>query len=132
MNSNPTTIFIVDDDIFLLDIYAARFSGVGFTVTTAQSGREALEKMRSGFSPDVLLLDVVMPAMDGFELLEALENEGLARNALKIYLTNLSREEDMLRGKALGAVGYIIKASSTPSEVVEEVKKILSTVDNKN
>jgi CheY-like chemotaxis protein len=130
MQSLPHTLLIVEDDTFLLDIYSKRFSDAGFAVSTAESGKDALEKIRAGLTADVLLLDVVMPSMDGFELVEALAAEKLLPNAKKIFLTNLSREEDMQRGKALGAVGYIIKASSMPSEVVEEVKKILSTVES--
>lgn len=130
MQSLPHTLLIVEDDTFLLDIYSKRFSDAGFAVSTAESGKDALEKIRAGLTADVLLLDVVMPSMDGFELAEALAAEKLLPNAKKIFLTNLSREEDMQRGKALGAVGYIIKASSMPSEVVEEVKKILSTVES--
>lgn len=122
---NQTTILIIDDDMFLLDLYASRFTQEGFLVTSASNGKEALEKIKAGFSPHVMLLDVVMPVMDGFELLEALTAEHLLETTLKIFLTNLSREEDMVRGRTLGAAGYIIKASSTPSEVVTQVRTII-------
>jgi len=122
---NPRTIMIVDDDLFLLDLYSSRFAQAGFTVETASSGKDALEKITKGMTPDILLLDVVMPSMDGFELVEALSQKALLVSTTKIFLTNLSREEDIVRGKSLGAAGYIIKAQSTPSDVVEQVRTIL-------
>lgn len=118
-------ILIVDDDTFLLDMYALRFTQAGFDVDTARNANEVLEKLRAGLVPRVCLFDVVMPSVDGFEMLEIINQEGLIPKTLKIYLTNLGQEQDLARGKALGAVGYIVKASSTPSEVVEKVNKIL-------
>ncbi len=118
-------ILIVDDDSFLLDMYALRFTQAGFDVETGSSASEVLEKLRAGLSPVVCLFDVVMPSMDGFEMLETINQEGLIPKTLKIYLTNLGQEQDLARGKALGAVSYIVKANSTPSEVVKEVNKVL-------
>lgn len=114
-------IFIIDDDSFLLDMYAMRFTQADFEVVTAMSAKETLEKLRSGIVPDVMLLDVVMPAVDGFELLESINSEGLIPNTVKIYLSNLGQDQDIARGKSLGAASYIVKANSTPSEVVEHV-----------
>jgi CheY-like chemotaxis protein len=118
------TVFIVDDDSFLLDMYALRFSQAGYTVETAMSAHEVLEKLRGGFVPSVVLLDVVMPSVDGFELLEQINEEKLIPEVTKIYLSNLGQEQDIARGKSLGAAGYIVKANSTPSEVVAKVKEI--------
>ncbi len=117
-------IFIVDDDSFLLDMYAIRFSQAGYHVETAMNADEALTKLRGGLTPRVMLLDVVMPAVDGFELLEKINEEKLIPNVIKIYLSNLGQEQDIARGKSLGAAGYIVKANSTPSEVVAKVKEI--------
>lgn len=118
------TIFIVDDDSFLLDMYALRFTQAGYHVETGMGAVAALEKLRGGLVPDVMLLDVVMPTMDGFELLETINKEELVTKVPKIYLSNLGQDQDLARGKALGAIGYIIKANSTPSEVVAKVKEI--------
>lgn len=117
-------IFIVDDDSFLLDMYAIRFTQAGYQVETAMNAGDALDKLRSGVAPDVMLLDVVMPAIDGFELLEKINEEKLIPKVIKIYLSNLGQESDIARGQALGASGYIVKANSTPSEVVARVKEI--------
>jgi CheY-like chemotaxis protein len=122
--SKKHIVFIVDDDSFLLDMYALRFTQAGYQVETAMGAQPALEKLQGGFVPDVILLDVVMPGMDGFELLEKINGEKLVSNVPKIYLSNLGQDQDLARGKSLGAVGYIVKANSTPSEVVSKVAEI--------
>jgi CheY-like chemotaxis protein len=119
------SILIVDDDTFLLDMYAMRFSQAQFNVTTAMSAQETLTKLREGLVPDIMLLDVVMPSVDGFELLETINAEGLAPKTVKIYLSNLGQDQDIERGKALGAASYIVKANSTPSEVVAHVLEVM-------
>ena len=118
-------ILIVDDDSFLLDMYALRFTQAGFDVETAMNAGEVLEKLRGGLVPTVCLFDVVMPSMDGFEMLEMINQENLIPTTIKIYLTNLGQEQDLARGKDLGAASYIVKANSTPSEVVDKVNKVL-------
>lgn len=119
------TIFIVDDDSFLLDMYALRFTQAGFHVETGMNAEQALEKLRGGLTPDVMLLDIVMPVMDGFELLEAINKESLIKDTIKIILSNLGQQQDFDRGKSLGAHSYIVKANSTPSEVVAHVTDVL-------
>jgi DNA-binding response OmpR family regulator len=123
--SNGIHILIVDDDTFLLDMYAMRFAQAGFQVETAMNAAQTLEKLRAGLTPDVMLLDVVMPSVDGFELLETINTEGLVKDTIKIYLSNLGQDQDIARGKSLGAASYIVKANSTPSEVVAHVSEVL-------
>ncbi len=118
-------ILIVDDDSFLLDMYSLRFSQADFDVETARNADEVLQKLRAGLVPDVCLFDVVMPGKDGFEMLESINQENLIPKTIKIYLSNLGQEQDIARGKSLGAASYIVKANSTPSEVVEHVNKVL-------
>ncbi len=122
------SVLVIDDDSFLLDMYALKFSQKNFQVTSAPGTLQALEKLRTDFVPDIIVVDLVMPAMDGFEFLEVVKKEGLALNALIIILSNLGQQEDIDRGLALGAAGYIIKASATPSEVVA---KVLETIEHK-
>jgi CheY-like chemotaxis protein len=119
-------ILIVDDDNFLLDMYSLKFSKSNFNVTALPGPDAVLEKLRSGFSPDIMLLDIVMPVMDGFELMEKMKEENLAEDAIKIILSNRGQPSDVARGEALGASGYIVKASSTPSEVIEKVQSIIN------
>ncbi len=114
-------IMIIDDDAFLLDMYALKFSQEGFHVMSTLSGIEALEKLRAGEAPDVFLVDLVMPTMDGFAFLEQLAKEKLAPKALVIVFSNFGQPEDITRSLKLGAAGYIIKAAATPSEVVRRV-----------
>lgn len=118
-------ILIVDDDSFLLDMYALRFTQAGFDVETGMNADETLKKLRGGLVPDICLFDVVMPSIDGFEMLEMINKESLIPKTIKIFLSNLGQEQDIARGKSLGAASYIVKANSTPSEVVAEVNKVL-------
>ncbi len=120
-------IFIVDDDSFLLDMYALKFSQSGYDVTTALGALPALEKLRTGtYVPDIILLDIVMPVVDGFEFLEKMRSEKLALSAIRIVLSNRGQESDIARGKELGAAGYIVKAATTPAEVITQVADIIA------
>ncbi|HBC70727.1 TPA: response regulator [Candidatus Campbellbacteria bacterium] len=121
----PKKILIVDDDKFLLDMYTYKFKEKGFDVTQAFGSLEAYDKLKEGITPDVMLLDVVMPAMDGFELLAKIKSEKLAPNAKVVMLSNLGQPSDVEKGRSLGAKGYVVKASATPSEVVEKVLIVL-------
>lgn len=117
---------IVDDDNFLLDMYARKFQETGFSVMPCLGSVEALAKLREGYVPDIILLDIVMPKMDGFEFLDILKKENLASDAIKIILSNKNQKQDIDLGRELGASGYIVKATFTPTEVVEKVKEILN------
>lgn len=126
MEGEKKKILIVDDDTFLLDMYAFKFSQNNFEVHTATSGVQALEKIKTGLIPDIILLDIMMPEMDGFEMLEHINNEKLSPDSIKIILSNKNEQADIVRGNSLGVSGYIVKASSTPAEVIEQVMDILS------
>ena len=86
MESEKKKILIVDDDSFLLDMYALKFSQSNFEVYTAESGVHALEKIKGGLSPDLLLIDIIMPEMDGFEVLNQINTQKLIPNCVKIIL----------------------------------------------
>jgi len=126
MNDNKKKILIIDDDNFLLDMYALKFSQNDFEVYTAAGGGEAIEKLKGGLSPDVILMDIIMPEMDGFEMLDKINQDRLSPNSIKIVLSNKSEQKDVDRGNELGVSGYIVKANSTPKEVIEQVTSILS------
>lgn len=117
-------ILLVDDDKFLLDMYALKFERGGFIVDTAPSGDIALKKLKEGEKPDILLLDVVMPGMDGIELLGDIRKENLAPEASVIMLSNQGQQSDLDRANKFGIEGYIVKASMIPSEVLTEVVNI--------
>ena len=124
----PKKILIVDDDTFLLDMYALNFSTAGFDVSTALGAMPALEKLHSGYVPEIIVTDIVMPVMDGFEMLEKIKAEALAPKAVKVILSNRGQDSDMKRGGELGVSGYIVKASTTPAEVIQQVSQIVSKV----
>ncbi len=117
-------VLIVDDDKFLLDMYCMKFKKNGFEVSGMSGGNEAIEAIRGGFAPDILMTDLVMPTMNGFEFLETIQKEKLAPKAVIIVLTNQGQASDIDKAKKIGVDGYIVKASTIPSEVVEQVKKI--------
>ena len=120
------SLLIVDDDNFLLDMYALKFKQSGFDVTTSLGSEDALSKLAGGATPDIMLLDVVMPVMNGFELLKKLISDNIASTTIKIMLTNRGQQSDIDEGMKLGVAGYIVKANATPSEVIEKVKSIMS------
>ena len=126
MEGEKRKILIIDDDNFLLDMYALKFSQNNFEVFTAVSGVQAIEKINKGLSPDVMLVDIIMPEMDGFEMLEKINADKLSPNSIKIILSNKSEQADIDRGNSLGVAGYIVKANSTPTEVINQVINILS------
>ncbi len=120
-------VYLVDDDRFLLDLYAVKFKNAGHDVTVFGGGEELLAALRKEGAavPDVILLDVIMPGMTGFETLEAIRKEGLAKDAKFIFLSNQGQDSDIESAKKLSADGYIIKASAIPSEVFAETMRIL-------
>jgi DNA-binding response OmpR family regulator len=121
-------IMIIDDDQFLLDMYAIKFGQSQFEVATSLGSESAVKKLQAGFTPDVILLDIMMPVMNGFEFLEKINTEHLAESAVKIILSNRGDQNDIARGKELGASGYIVKASTTPAEVIAQVTTIMNQV----
>ena len=118
-------IFLVDDDRFLRDMYAIKFKNAGHDVTAFQSGDEALAALKKGPDPDAMLLDVVMPGLTGFEVLEQIRRENLAPTTKVIMLTNQGQDSDLEKAKELKTAGYIVKASAIPSEVYAETIAII-------
>lgn len=118
-------ILLVDDDIFLRDMYATKFLEKGDEVVTAENGDDALRIARTEVF-DAIIMDMVMPGMTGIELLGALmQLEGMAKTKC-IILSNQGEETDIASAEKSGAAGYIIKADSIPSEVVEKVHQLVS------
>ncbi len=124
MADGQKKVLIIDDDEFLLDMYATKFRANGFDVDLCPSASDALDRIKNGASPDVVLLDLVMPGMDGFEFLKTMRASKLVPNAKIVLLTNLGQKEDIDKGMRLGAVDYIVKAHHTPSEVVQKVRAL--------
>jgi len=118
-------VLLIDDDALLLRMYEEKLKHEGFQVETALSGEEGLRKARSS-KPNLILLDILMPSMDGFQVLEKLKADPEIKEIPVIFLTNLSRDEgDIKKGLELGASAYLVKARFRPSEVVRKIKEVL-------
>ncbi len=125
MATGPYKIFLVDDDKFLLDMYSLKFKNKGHTIFTAHDGQDALNQLRGGLVPDAIVMDIIMPQMDGLQLLENIRKEKLIPTSKVIMLTNQGQVSDIEHAEKLGIDSYIIKATTIPSEVVMQVEKIL-------
>lgn len=117
-------IMIVEDDSFVMDIYKTKLSQNGFFAVEAENGTEALKKLKD-IKPDLILLDIIMPYMDGLEVLKKIKENEETKNIPVILLTNLSQKEEVDKGMELGAMDYLIKSHFTPSEVLEKIKSCL-------
>lgn len=119
-------ILIIDDDMFLLDMYALKFREEEFDVEVAHGAAEALSMLENNeIQPEVIVCDILMPGMDGFEFLRKLKEKSLLYKFKIMILSNLGQKEEIEMGMDLGAKDYIVKAHHTPTEVVEKVKRLL-------
>jgi len=117
-------VMLVEDDEFLSDIYHKKFEMEGFKISSADNGEKGLEEIKKK-KPDIILLDILMPKMDGFTVLEKLKEDDSIKDIPVILLTNLGQKDDVQKGLEKGAVDYLIKAHFKPSEVVDKIKKVL-------
>lgn len=131
MQENKKKILIIDDDKFLLNMYSIKFDKNGFDVSIATGGADAIDMLKNGLKPDVMLMDLIMPVMDGFTMFEKIKKENLAPDAVCVMLTNQGLLSDINRAKEMGVHGYIVKATTIPSEVVEEVIDIYNKNNKK-
>ncbi len=122
-------IMLIDDDRFLLDMYSLKFKKSGLDVDVSSNSQIALDKLKAGANYDIILLDIIMPGIDGLELLKDIRDEKLAQDSTVIMLTN--QADDFEKAKNLGVDGYIIKATTIPSEVVEQVLAVYKTKKKK-
>lgn len=117
-------ILLVEDDEMLHGMYTQKFKHQGYEVLSAYNGADGV-KLAETDRPDLILLDVIMPKMDGFVALKKIRKNPLTTKTPVILLTNLGQEEDVRKGRELGANDYFIKANHTPQEVVDKVKALL-------
>lgn len=118
-------ILVVEDDIFLLKLYQEVFSKAGFEVEVAEDGQQAIQKA-SEFLPEVVLLDLMLPYIDGFGVLESLKSNPKTKEAKVVVYTNLDSEKQREKAKNLGAIKFVVKAGDNPGDILDEVKKVLS------
>ncbi len=124
MPENKYKIILVDDDKFLLNMYSMKFTKEGMDLSAFSDPLEALEKIKGGLKADIVILDVVMPGMDGIELLSKIKEGNYLPNSVFIILSNQGQQSDIDKAKQYGINGYIVKATTIPSEVLKEVVKI--------
>ncbi|MDD5109714.1 MAG: response regulator [Patescibacteria group bacterium] len=124
MPKSKPVILLVEDDEFLSELYATKLNLEGFEVVTAADGKKGLKLAREKH-PDLVLLDIILPKMDGFEVLKTLREDPAGKAIPVILLTNLSQRDEVRRGLELGAADYLIKAHFMPSEVVKKIKAVI-------
>ncbi len=119
-----TTILLAEDDHFVSDIYKRKLASDGYEVLFAEDGREALKILEENI-PDLVLLDIMMPFVDGMEVLQKMKEDERWKSVPVVMLTNLAEKDNIEKSIAMGANGYVIKAHFTPSEVVQKIKTVL-------
>jgi len=119
-----TKLLLVEDDVNLRDIYFARFQAENYDLAVASNGEEALA-MAVKEKPDLIVLDVMMPRISGFDVLDILRSTPETAHTKVILMTALSEETDKARGKTLGVDEYLVKSQVTLEDVVTTVKRVL-------
>jgi len=119
-------VLIVEDDTFLVRAYEVMLSSQGFNVSVVTDGEAALEALRSGPLPAVMLLDLMLPKLSGFEVLEQIQQDKKLQQVPVIVLSNLGQPDDIERAKALGAKDYFVKADTPLEKVVSVINQFLA------
>ncbi|MFH1207294.1 MAG: response regulator [Patescibacteria group bacterium] len=122
--SSKVKIVLIEDDAFLAGMYVAKLNLENFEVHLAPDGEKGL-KMAQAELPAIILLDIILPKMSGFDVLKSLKEGPSTKSIPVILLTNLGQRDDVQKGLDLGASDYLIKAHFMPSEVVDKIKKLV-------
>ena len=117
-------IALIEDDTMLQEMYQTKLKNENYEVVAAENGNDGYKLIESEM-PDLVLLDIMMPQLDGFSVLEMLKANEKTKNIKVVMLTNLGTDEDRKKGEAMGAVDYLVKANMTPEQVTEVVRKLL-------
>jgi DNA-binding response OmpR family regulator len=122
--SDKKHIVLVEDDEFLAELYATKLNMDGYEISLAADGEKGLKLIKEK-KPDLVLLDIILPKMDGFEVLRQMKEDSEVKDTPVILLTNLSQKDEVKKGLDMGAHDYLIKAHFMPSEVVKKIKNII-------
>lgn len=128
MNNAKTKVAIIEDDMAIVQMYRTKFETEGYDVATAEDGATGLELIDS-FQPDIILLDLMMPNMNGLDMLSRLRSQPNGRTAKVVVLTNMGDTETATKVYKMAADDYIVKAEMTPKQVAERVKALLAKGD---
>lgn len=123
-SKRPAKILVVEDETFLVKIYAVKLKKEGYEVTIANDGEEAV-RLAAEVNPDLILLDLILPKMNGFEALEKMRASAANKTTPVIVLSNLGQEEDIKRAEGLGADGYLVKANFSIQDIVAKIRETL-------
>ena len=118
------TILLAEDDPFIIDIYTNRLKKEGFMVDVAIDGQMALEKIKNNY-PDLLILDILLPKMNGWEILKNVRDDVKMKNLKVIVVSNLNEKEYADNIHSLGVLKYFLKVQTTPEEIIKTIKEIL-------
>lgn len=118
-------VLFIEDDALIVKIYTARLTKDGYEVYTADNGEDGI-KVALEVKPDLVVLDVMMPKVDGFGVLEKLRADATLKTIPILLYSNLAQEEELKRALAMGATEFIVKANISPTELVEKIKKYLA------
>lgn len=120
---SPKHILVVEDEEALANVLVLELKNAGFKITHCDNGKDAIAAAKKN-KFDLILLDVVMPTMDGFETLKQMKADKI--NVKTMMLSNLSQEEEIDKAKKLGAAGFIVKSNTTLAEIIDQVKSMLA------
>jgi len=126
MSDVQTKILLVEDDPMIVEMYRLRLEEERYQVFTTDKGSEALEIARRE-KPAIILLDVILPEVDGFNILQSVKGDPDIAQIPVLLLTNLGQESDREKGQQLGAVDYFIKAQHTPVDIIRKIKELITT-----
>ncbi|MBU1036723.1 response regulator [Patescibacteria group bacterium] len=124
MTEKNPSILLIEDEEMLSSMYETKFSKENFEIRKALDGETGL-RLAQEKKPDLILLDIIMPKLDGFTVLKKIKADPNLKDVPVVLLTNLGQDEDVEKGKKMGVVGYLVKANTTPAQVVEKVKEYL-------
>jgi len=124
LNKKPY-ILIIEDDPYILKMYKLKLEIEGFKVETAVNGRLGVEAVKKEM-PDLILLDILMPEMDGFEVLEHLRASEKTKEVPVLVLSNLNKEDNINKAMSFGIQGFILKSQYTPNQVVDAIRGVVN------
>ncbi|MBI4034173.1 MAG: response regulator [Candidatus Brennerbacteria bacterium] len=124
MVENQKTILLVEDEPLLANLLRQRLEKEGFKVILATDGEEGLKILKTS-QPNLILLDIILPKLSGFELMERLKTDPDFGKSPIVIISNLGQESDVERGRVLGAIGYFVKAKMSIEDLVKRVKSFL-------
>ncbi len=124
LHMNPKTILLVEDDKFLSSLLKTRLEKENIKVIHAEDGEAALEILKT-LTPDLILLDLILPKKMGFEVMEILQQNPLLKRGPVVIISNLGQDADVAKGRALGAIDYFIKAQTSIDDLISKIKNFI-------